>query len=412
MAGFADFEMEIYLAGLAGRTPDLPITADGLERAAAKVMSPAVYDYVAGSAGTESTARANRAAFQKWEIVPRHLRGVSERDLSVDLLGTTIPAPVLLAPVGALGAVWPQAELEVARAAASLGVPMTLSTLSSTTMEDVAAELGRDRSTPRRSAAPGDAARGARGIGWFQLYWPTDRDITQSLVQRAERAGFQALVLTLDTWALSWRPRDLANGYLPFHTGEGLANYFSDPAFRSRLATSPEEDPATAVQLWSQIFGNPLLRWSDLAWLRDQTRLPILVKGICHPDDARAALDVGVDGLIVSNHGGRQIDGARGALDCLPDVVAASGGLPVLFDSGIRTGSDVVKALALGAGAVLLGRPYVFGLALGGSRGVLHALRCLLAELDLTVALSGHAGVASLTRDLLVRSRNWDQSAS
>jgi isopentenyl diphosphate isomerase/L-lactate dehydrogenase-like FMN-dependent dehydrogenase len=400
MTRFADFQTEIYLAGVAGRRPQLPMTADGLELAAAAVMAPEVYSYVAGSAGTESTARANRAAFQEWAIVPRHLRGVTETDLSVELLGITLPSPILLAPIGALGAVWPRAELEVARAAISLGVPMTLSTLSSASLEEVAAELHRDRS-------PTDPpiANGASGSGWFQLYWPADREIAESLVQRAERAGFQALVVTVDTWKLAWRPRDLVNGYLPFRQGHGLANYLTDPVFRSRLPTPPEEDPEAAVQLWSQIFGNPALRWPDLAWLRDQTKLPILVKGVCHPDDARAAQAAGLDGLIVSNHGGRQIDGACAALDCLPEVVEACRGLPVLFDSGIRTGSDVIKALALGARAVLLGRPYVYGLALDGSQGVLHALRCLLAELELTMALSGHPNVAALSRESLVPCR-------
>ncbi|MGH7666720.1 MAG: alpha-hydroxy-acid oxidizing protein, partial [Candidatus Dormibacteria bacterium] len=212
---------------------------------------------------------------------------------------------------------------------------------------------------------------------------------------------FQALVVTIDTWTLAWRPRDLARGYLPFQSGEGLANYFSDPVFRSRLGAAPEADVAAAVALWSEIFGNPGLVWSDLDWLRGQTKLPILLKGICHPDDARQAAARGVDGLIVSNHGGRQIDGARAALDCLPQVVAASQGLPVLFDSGIRSGSDVLKALALGARAVLVGRPYVYGLALAGQRGVEHVLRCLLAELDISVGLSGHSGVASLGADSL-----------
>ncbi|HUY08121.1 MAG TPA: alpha-hydroxy-acid oxidizing protein [Candidatus Dormibacteraeota bacterium] len=400
MTRFADFQTEINLAGVAGRTPPLPLTADALELAAAEVMAPEVYSYVAGSAGTESTARENRAAFQKWALVPRHLRGVAEPDLTVELLGTTLRSPILLAPIGALGAVRPKAELEVARAASSLGVPMILSTLSSTSLEEVAAELHRDRGT-----TDPPIAGGATGIGWFQLYWPADREIAQSLVQRAERAGYQALVVTLDTWKLAWRPRDLANGYLPFQRGHGLANYLTDPVFRSRLPTPPEEDPAAAVQLWSQIFGNPELRWSDLPWLRELTKLPILVKGVCHPDDARAARAAGLDGLIVSNHGGRQIDGARAALDCLPEVVDASGGLPVLFDSGIRTGSDVIKALALGAAAVLLGRPYVYGLALDGSPGALHALRCLLAELELTVALSGHRSVAGLSRQDLVPCR-------
>jgi len=387
MAGFADFESEIYLAGLAGQTPALPLTPRGLEQAAAQVMTPQSFAYVAGSAGTESTARRNRSAFDDWEIVPRHLRGVPERDLTVELFGCILPAPVLLAPIGALGTVRAGAELETAGVAAGLGLPMVLSTLSTSTLEEVAIRL----------------AAGPRGTGWFQLYWPTDRELALSLVQRAERAGYRALVVTLDTWSLAWRPRDLASGYLPFLTGQGLANYFSDPVFRARLSSPPEDDPGAAVALWSQLFGNPGLRWADLGWLREQTALPILVKGVCHPDDAREAIETGLDGVIVSNHGGRQIDGARPSLDCLPAVAAASGQLPVLFDSGIRTGSDVVKALALGARAVLLGRPYVYGLALAGGDGLGHVLRCLLAELDLTVGLSGHGGVAELSRAALVR---------
>jgi isopentenyl diphosphate isomerase/L-lactate dehydrogenase-like FMN-dependent dehydrogenase len=387
MAGFADFESEIYLAGLAGQTPALPLTPRGLEQAAAQVMTPQSFAYVAGSAGTESTARRNRSAFDDWEIVPRHLRGVPERDLTVELFGCILPAPVLLAPIGALGTVRAGAELETAGVAAGLGLPMVLSTLSTSTLEEVAIRL----------------AAGPRGTGWFQLYWPTDRELALSLVQRAERAGYRALVVTLDTWSLAWRPRDLASGYLPFLTGQGLANYFSDPVFRARLSSPPEDDPGAAVALWSQLFGNPGLRWADLGWLREQTALPILVKGVCHPDDAREAIETGLDGVIVSNHGGRQIDGARPSLDCLPAVAAASGQLPVLFDSGIRTGSDVVKALALGARAVLLGRPYVYGLALAGGDGVGHVLRCLLAELDLTVGLSGHGGVAELSPAALVR---------
>jgi isopentenyl diphosphate isomerase/L-lactate dehydrogenase-like FMN-dependent dehydrogenase len=209
-------------------------------------------------------------------------------------------------------------------------------------------------------------------------------------------------VVTLDTWALAWRPRDLEHAYLPMLQGLGIANYLSDPAFCAGLLRTPEEDPVAAVLHWAAMFGNPSLTWADIAWLRGQTNLPILVKGVCHPDDARAAIDSGVDGIVVSNHGGRQIDGARPALDCLPDVCAVTGETPVLFDSGIRSGSDIVKALALGARAVLVGRPYVYGLAIGGAEGVRHVLRCLLAELDLTVALSGHSTVATLNRDLLV----------
>jgi isopentenyl diphosphate isomerase/L-lactate dehydrogenase-like FMN-dependent dehydrogenase len=266
---------------------------------------------------------------------------------------------------------------------------MVLSTLSNVPMERVATTLQGFQS----------------GTGWFQLYWPNDNEVALSLVRRAEQAGYEALVVTLDTWTLAWRPRDLANGYLPFLNGAGLANYLSDPVFRSRLKESPEEHPEAALALWSTIFNNPGIRARDLAWLKEHTSLPVIVKGVCHPDDARMAFDAGLDGVIVSNHGGRQIDGARAALDCLAAVVSASGDMTVLFDSGIRTGSDILKALALGARAVLIGRPYVFGLAVAGGTGVGHVLRCLLAELDLTLGLSGHAAIGELSPDSLVQAR-------
>jgi lactate 2-monooxygenase len=377
----------MYLAGLGGQVPPYPLTADGLEAAAREVLSPEAYAYVAGSAGSEATARANRAAFERWLIRPRLMTGVVARDLSIDVCGTALPAPVLLAPIGAIGTVHAEGELAVARAAASVGLPMILSTMASHPLEEVAEVLA--------GASPA-------GTGWFQLYWPKDRDVALSLVGRAERAGFRALVVTLDTWALAWRPRDLQGGYLPFLRGVGIANYLSDPAFRAGLSRPPEDDLDAAVMHWAAMFGNPALTWADIAWLREQTSVPILVKGVGHPDDARAAIDAGVAGIVVSNHGGRQVDGARGALDCLPDVCAVAGETPVLFDSGIRSGADIVKALALGARAVLIGRPYVYGLALGGAAGVRHVLRSLLGELDLTVALSGHATVASLARDMLV----------
>ena len=379
---FGDFQFELYLRGLAGQTPELPMTMAGIEAAALARMDPRSAGYVAGGAGTEQTMRANREAFDRWRIVPRMLRGVTERNLSTTVCGTPMPAPVLLAPIGVLGIVHPDAERAVARAAAATGVPMVLSTAASTSMEDVAAEAG-------------DAPR------WYQLYWPTDRTVAASLVHRAEAAGYQAIVVTVDTWTLGWRPRDLDQAYLPFLTTEGLANYLSDPAFRAGLAVPPEQDPQAAVLHWVGMFGDAALTWDDLAWLAGQTELPVLLKGICHPDDARAAADAGVAGIVVSNHGGGQIDGAAGALDCLPAVVAAANGLPVLFDSGVRSGADAFRALALGARAVLVGRPYVYGLALAGTAGVTHVLRCLLAELDLTLALSGHRSLAELNPDVL-----------
>jgi len=385
---FANFQYEIYARGLGGETPALPTSVAELEERARELLSAEAFGYVAGGAGAELTMRANLEAFARWRIVPRMLRDVSERDLSTSVLGTALPAPVLLAPIGVQSIVHPDAELAVGRAAAAHGLPAILSTAASNTLEDVAAAM---EPTPPASR-------------WYQLYWPRERELAASFVSRAGDAGYEAIVVTLDTWLLGWRPRDLQNGYLPFLKGEGVANYFSDPVFRAALERPPEEDPVPAIGHWAYQFANPSVTWADLAWLREQTDLPIVLKGIIHADDARQALDAGVDGLIVSNHGGRQVDGALGALDALPGVRDAVGEqFPVLFDSGIRTGADVFKALALGADAVCLGRPYMWGLALGGQAGVEQVLRCLLAELDLTLALSGHTEIAQLERSALAR---------
>ncbi len=382
---YANFQNEIYGYGLAGQKPPLPLPAAELEERARETLSEEAFGYVAGGAGSESTVRANVRAFEHWRIVPRMLRDVSERDLSTSVLGTAMPAPVLLAPIGVQSIVHPEAELAVGRAAAAHGLPFILSTASSHSMEDVA-------------GAVGEASR------WYQLYWPKQRELAASFVERAAAAGYTAIVVTLDTWLLGWRPRDLKNAYLPFLKGEGVANYLSDPVFRGALERPPEEDPGPAIGHWANQFANPSVTWADLAWLREQTKLPIVLKGILHPDDARRALDAGVDGLLVSNHGGRQVDGAIAALDALVGVRGAVGdSFPVLFDSGIRTGADVFKALALGADAVCLGRPFIWGLGLDGQQGVEFVLRCLLAELDLTMALSGATKVEQLDRDTLVR---------
>jgi lactate 2-monooxygenase len=380
---FADFQFGIYSAGLTGERPELPIAAAELQERARAAMSADAYDYVAGGAGSEQTMAANREAFERRAIVPRMLRDVSVRDLSTTILATAMPAPVLLAPIGVQSIVHAEAELAVGRAAAAVGVPFILSTASSHSIEDVA-------------AAVGDASR------WYQLYWPSDRELAASFVGRAEAAGYDAVVVTLDTWLLGWRPRDLQRAFLPFLQGEGVATFLSDPVFLSALEQPPEADPGAAVAHWTTQFANPRVTWADLAWLREQTALPIVLKGIVHPDDARLALDAGVDGLIVSNHGGRQVDGSLGALDALPAIRAAAGDdLPILFDSGIRTGADIFKALALGADAVCIGRPYVWGLALAGQAGVEHVLRCLLAEFDLTLALSGYTTVGQLGAEAL-----------
>lgn len=378
-------QFQIYLGGLAGERPAAPVELSQLEQKAREVMSPEAYDYVAGGAGGEDTVGANREAFRRWRIVPRMLRDVSRRSLEAELFGLKLPAPLLLAPIGVQSIIHAEAEAATACAAAKLGVPFVLSTAASRTLEQVAEVMGR---APR----------------WFQLYWSKDAELTASMVGRAKRAGYSALVVTLDTQMLGWRERDLKYPYLPFLKGEGLANYFSDPVFRSRLAHSPEQDPASAIRTWASIYSNPSLKWGDLPFLRRHTRLPILLKGILHADDARRALDAGVDGLIVSNHGGRQVDGAIAALDALvPVAEAVQGRVPVLFDSGIRRGADAFKALALGAQAVLLGRPYIWGLAVAGERGVREVAQNFLADFDLTLALSGYASCAELNPAALVR---------
>lgn len=377
----SDRELQIYSQSLTGGQLSIPVPLSLLEQKAKEVLPPRAFDYVAGGAGGEDTMRANREAFYRWRIVPRMLRDVSQRDLGVDLLGTRLPAPVLLGPVGVQGIVHSDAEIATARAAASLGLPFVLSTVSSRSIEEVAKATDGFPGAPR----------------WFQLYWGKNPELTASMLQRAERAGYKALVVTLDTSMLAWRERDLHHAFLPFLLGLGLANYFSDPVFRSLLPQPPEQNPAAAIQLWGSLFSNTALTWGDIAFLRQHTRLPVLLKGILHPDDAARALDAGVDALIVSNHGGRQVDGAIAALDTLPAVVKeVNGRVPVLFDSGIRRGADVFKALALGATAVLLGRLYMWGLAVAGEQGVRDVVLNLLADFDLTAALSGHASLRTL----------------
>jgi lactate 2-monooxygenase len=372
-------QMAIYQAGVQGQRPVYPLSVDELQRQAEAVLSPEAYAYVAGAAGAEDTMSANREGFRRWRIVPRFLRNVTQRDLSTTVLGTKLRAPLLLAPVGVQSILHAEAELAVARAARSVGVPIVLSTLSSVPMEAIAQAMG---DVPR----------------WFQLYWPQNNDLAASFVARAERAGYSALVVTLDTYLLGWRERDLQKAYLPFLQGQGLGNYLSDPVFRAALSAPPEKDPLPAIMYFIQVVSNPSLTWSDLAFLRRHTRLPILLKGILSPDDARQALDHGMDGIIVSNHGGRQLDGAIAAIDALPPVARAVGDrAALLFDSGIRRGADVIKALALGAKAVLLGRPYCYGLAVGGEAGVRSVLENLIADVDLTLGLAGCASLAELS---------------
>jgi L-lactate dehydrogenase (cytochrome) len=372
MADPADYYREIYMRGLGGEAPAVPVAVAELERAAIAAMEPRAANYVCAGAGSEDTIGANAEAFRRRRIVPRMLRDVSKRDLTTTLLGTAMPAPLLLAPIGVQKILHPDGELATARAAAAVGVPMIASTNSHFTLEEIA------------------EAGGAEAPRWFQLYWANDRPLMESFVGRAERAGYGAIVVTVDTFIPGWKPRDLQQAWLPFLEGMGVGNYFQDPVFRAGLEKTPEEDQGAATGHFLGVQANPSLTWDDLSSLRELTSLPIVVKGIQHPDDAREALRRGLDGIVVSNHGGRQVDGAIAALDALPAIAAAVGDeLAVLFDSGVRGGADVLKALALGADAVCLGRPYVWGLTLGGEAGVEAVLRMVLGELDLTMALCG-----------------------
>jgi lactate 2-monooxygenase len=409
-------QADVYVGALSGARKGVPVDPAELEEAARRKMSVEGFAYIAGGAGLEETMRANRAAFDHLRIVPRVLRDVSKRDTSVELFGRRLPGPFLLAPVGVLEMADRQADLAVARAAGSEGVPMIFSNQASVPME-------------RCAEAMGSSSR------WFQLYWSTSNELVESLVGRAEACGCEAIVVTLDTTLLGWRTRDLDLAYLPFLRGKGIAQYTSDPVFRRLVEVGDVEPmerrrptlrglsalgqltkaypgrfsanirsphPRTAVRRFLEIYSRPSLTWSDLPFLRRRTKLPILLKGVLHPDDARQALNEGVDGIVVSNHGGRQVDGAIPTADALPAVLeAVEGRIPVLLDSGIRGGADAFKALALGARAVLIGRPYVYGLAIGGEAGVRDVIRNFLADFELTMGLAGCSSVAEISRSSL-----------
>lgn len=418
--GTIERQRDIYLHGLSGDRPQVPISFAALEQRARQAMTAEAYAYIAGGAGLENTMTANRASFDQWQIVPRMLNDVSERDTSVELFGRRLPSPFLLSPIGVLEMAHDDADEGVARAAASEEIPMIFSNQASRSMETMAGAMGE---SPR----------------WFQLYWSKSDALVKSLVSRAEQCGCEAIVVTLDTTVLGWRTRDLDLAYLPFLRGKGIAQYTSDPVFLESLedALAAGEDPEkprprvtlqtlkavrevgrnwpgktleglrsgkalAAVQEFISVYSKPSLTWDDLKMLREHTRLPILLKGILHPDDARKAVEHGMDGVVVSNHGGRQVDGAIGSFDALPGVVdAVDGRIPVIMDSGIRGGADVFKALALGATAVGLGRPWVYGLAVAGEDGVREVIQNLKADFELTMALSGCRSVSEINRDCL-----------
>lgn len=417
-------QSEIYRAGISGVRPAVPIEADALETAARKALSSEAFAYIAGGAGGEATVRANRSAFERWQVWPRPLNDVAERDLSVQFLGRTRPTPLILAPLGVMELAHTQADLAAALAAASMGVPYTVSNQASIPVERIA------RSAP-------DGAR------LFQLYWSSSDELNASLLARAEASGCEAIVVTLDTHLLGWRTRDLDLAYLPFTRGMGIAQYTSDPVFRrlvdercrrgagggAAVKVTPKTIaagisiarngaeltgsrrlrdnlrsplPRTAVETFLDVFSTPALTWDDLAKARQWTSLPIILKGVVHPDDAARAVDAGMDGVWISNHGGRQIDRSVPTLDVLPEIAERVGGrVPVIFDSGVRGGADAMIALALGATVVALGRPYAYGLGIAGEQGVREVIRNVLAELDITLGLAGRTAVAGLDRDVL-----------
>ena len=405
-------QFEVYVSGARGAYPSVPVSYERLEQRARATMSPEGFAYVAGGAGREETMGANRAAFERWRIVPRMLRDVSRRETAVELFGSRLPTPIVLCPIGVLEMAHRDADVAVARAAAAEGIPMIFSNQASRPMEECAAAMG-------------DAPR------WFQLYWSTSDELVESLVARAERCGCSAIVLTLDTTMLGWRVRDLDLAYLPFLRGKGLAQYTSDTTFMAGVQETLRETPPptgrvtlsalgalwemagalpgsrlrnirsgearAVVRRFVETYSRPSLTWEALAFLRDRTKLPILLKGILHPADAAAAIEHGMDGIVVSNHGGRQVDGSVATMDALPAIVhVVAGRVPVLLDSGVRSGADVFRALALGATAVGLGRPYVWWLAAGGEEGVRTVVRNLRADFDLTLGLAGCAGLADI----------------
>ncbi len=389
-----DMQLEIYRGRLeAPGAPVLPVAFEEWEARARATLPDGPFWYIAGGAGAGDTMRANREAFQRRHIRPVMARDISGRDIGITLLGARYAAPFILAPIGVQGIMHPEGELATARAAASTGVPFILSNVSSFTLEQVAAAA----SSSAAAAVPaGDGTR------WFQLYPGKNQEIIKSTLARAEAAGYTAIVVTLDTAMLGWREADLRTGYLPFLEAKGVANYFADPAFRALLAKTPEEDPRSAVMLMLSLFTNPRFTWDDVEWLKQTTSRPILLKGILTERDAATAVDRGVDGIIVSNHGGRQVDGAIASLDALPAVCeAVKDRVPVLLDSGVRRGPDVLKAIALGATAVLIGRPFAYALASDGEAGVRHLIRTLMADVDVTLALSGRTSMEDLDESFL-----------
>ncbi len=375
---FGDFQWSVYGDALRGINSRYPFDFESIERKAFDALPDWVYRYVSAAAGDGRTQRANVDAYSRYGIIPRMMVSPPERDLSINLFGEHLPSPIFMSPIGLIGLCSPdfQGDVAAARASADTGVPFTLSTFSQTPMEDVIKHAG---ATP----------------SFFQLYLPGDRELAASFLDRAESSGYSSVVVTVDAWTLGYRPADLAIGNYPQARGFCMENYYSDENFTKHLAKPPHEDQAAALRYYASIFAVPL-SWDDLRWIRSQTNLPIAVKGIQHPDDARLAIDNGADVLYCTNHGGRQANSGIPTLQLLPGVVAAAGSTPVMFDSGVRSATDAVIALALGATAVGLGRSYAYALSYGGTDSLTHYLKSFLAELDLCLAICGFKDIASL----------------
>ena len=375
---FGDFQNLVYAEAVEGKISRYPFDCQSIERKASEALPAWVYRYVSAAAGDGRTQRANIAAYSHYGIVPRMMVSPPERDLSIDLFGKHLPSPIFMCPIGLVGLCAPdfQGDVAAAQASAATGVPFTLSTFSQAPMEEVIKHAG---DTPN----------------FYQLYLPADRELAASLINRAESSGYAGLVVTVDTWTLGFRPHDLEIGNFPQFRGYCMQNYYSDENFTKHLAKPPQEDQAAALAHYTKIFANPL-SWEDLRWIRTQTDLPIAVKGIQQPDDARLAIDNGADVIYCTNHGGRQANSGISTLQLLPGVVKAAGSTPVMFDSGVRDATDVVIALALGATAVGIGRPYAYALSYGGAESLTHFLKSFLAEFDLCLAVCGFKDIAAL----------------
>jgi len=357
-------------------TEAFPLTFKELEATAKLKLENGPFGYIQSGAGGEDTLRDNISSFSKYSLTPRFLNDVSTLDTSVNLFGHTYAYPLLIAPVGMQLIAHEDGDIATAKAAAKIGVPFIQSTVSGFSIEEIA-------------VATGDSPK------WFQLYWSgKTEEISYSMVKRAEEAGFEAIVLTVDTVMLGWREEDLRNNYSPLKQGFGKANYETDPVFLSSIAK--HDFDSVIDEVLANVY-HPTLSWKQVLELKKRTSLPVLLKGILHPDDAKLAIENGIDGIIVSNHGGRQLDGVVASIDALPAIVkAVDEEIPVLFDSGVRRGSDIVKALALGADAVLLGRPFMYGLAIDGQQGVEKVLENILQEMKVSISLAGVSNVKDL----------------